>query len=51
MASINGCGELQELLPLGPVEIVPTTAKDIRDKYKEYFNTEHGSVPWQNNYC
>lgn len=51
MASINGYGELQELLPLGPVEIVPTTAKDIRDKYKEYFNTEHGSVPWQNNYC
>lgn len=48
--SLSGC-ELEEFLPFDSTEMVPTTANEIRDKYKEYFNSEYGSVPWQNNYC
>lgn len=51
MVYLDMCSELQELLPSGQIEIVPTTANNIRDKYKEYFNSEYGSVPWQNTYC
>ncbi|CAH2087346.1 unnamed protein product [Euphydryas editha] len=48
--SLSGC-ELEEFLPFDSTEMVPTTANEIREKYKEYFNSEYGSVPWQNNYC